>query len=278
MRCLGAASVASIVMVTVPQAGGWSVASAVTAAPAPVTATSAVSPFGSENAVIDRAMAELPSEATETSTLTKAGVRVSVDGKTLAIGTIASIVRAAEQSEVTVDVLHRHGRGMVAAQSSTTPTQLAKAIDRFVVGHAPLTAVPYGVAMSVLRVLVWQTAQRNGSVAPMATVKADAEKQMQQYEAAAAAGNAPPLPNGQTAEETYESADAYRASQRLLTISDEENAIVEAAGPTSGPVSRRTQVLIAWMGKALATAKVTVSHVDRVTSANQLPKYLSEPS
>ena len=201
-------------------------------------------------------MTELPSEAAETSTLTTVGVRVTVNGHPLPVRAIASTVRGIEQSEATTDVLQRHGKGIVTGKRSTTPAQLAKAVDRYIVSRAATTAVPRAVALAVLRELLWQTAQRKGSVVPLATAKAFAQKEMQQYEATAAAGKAPPLPNGRTVQETYESTRAYRGYQQSMTVGNEETAVVDAAGPTTGKISRRTQALVAWLDKALTTAKV----------------------
>jgi hypothetical protein len=272
---VGAAALTLIVMVAVVQtAGDWPASAVATPVPPPSTTTSGPNLFGNVNTVIDRAMTELPSEAAETSTLTTAGVRVTVNGYPLPVRAIASTVRGIEQSEATTDVLQRHGKGIAAGKRSTTPAQLAKAVDRYIVSRAAATAVPRAVALAVLQELLWQTAQRKGSVVSLARAKAFAQKEMQQYEATAAAGKAPPLPNGQTVQETYESTRAYRAYQHSMTVKNEETAVAAAAGPTTGKISHRTQALVAWLGKVLTTAKVVVAHVDGVSSASQLPNDL----
>ncbi|MGH9089937.1 MAG: hypothetical protein ACRDZR_00930 [Acidimicrobiales bacterium] len=258
----------------------------------PPAVTSSSSPTN-DTPGLTQALAEVPSQATETSALNSAGVHISVNGETLPVRAIGLAVIGAEKSAIVSDVTAADGAvvstGSTSSASisppsgvgtsslpgaSSTPIKSAKAIGQTVVSQAATTSLLHAVAVSVLRDLLWQTAQQEGSVVTLATAQAFAQNQLSQYEAAAAAGDTvPSLPNGETAQEAFASTGAVHSYQQVLTIQNEESAVAGTPSTTvrvGESTISRTPALAAWMSKALATANVTLSNVNGV-SVSQLP-------
>lgn len=278
-----AAVVGGVVIGIVQTTGGQQRRAGATVLSTVLTGSSSTSSSGSTSGLA-QAIAEVPSQTTETSTLTTAGVRVTVSGHLLPVRVIALAVRGSEESAITRDVTATDGAavstnsgnaeskssaslgGDVSVPSDTISTAVksAQAIGRMVVSQAAITALPHAVAVSVLRDMLWQTAEQQGAVVPWSTAQAHAQQEMDQYEATGA--TRPSLPSGETVQQAFISTGAIHTYQEVLTIDKEETLISRPSNTvSSSSETSRTPALAAWMRQALAASTVTVSNVDGVS-------------
>lgn len=167
------------------------------------------------------------------------------------------------------------GGGAVHGPSATRQTTLgttttsqppdeaaAKALGASVVRRATSTFVPDAIAQQVVHVMLLQAARSAGVTVSLSAARKVAMRGEKAYEAGVAAGQLGPLPNGESAHQAFDSANAIRGYRNLMILQIEQNTV---AGPEYAPQKRRHRELAEWMANHIASAGIEIHGLPAVT-------------
>lgn len=224
------------------------------------------------------AQSAVPTATQEARQLRSAGTRVVVNGKAIPLVPLAKEITGAERTTLTIDWLTKHGAAFdppsgTSGSTTTVSRTRAIAIGKALVRNSPRTVVPRAIAGAVLQVMLIHTARQDGDAASMASARAMARQQEAMYQSAAASGSAPPLTDGVSVQQQYESKAAVKAYRNQLTFTEEMKRVAPEHAADGRCLDQRSE-LASWMAAHLATQGVRVTGVRGVT-AEELPHHLA---
>lgn len=267
--------VAAAIVAAVGVGTGLAATGAVGAGAGPVLADGSVGgapSLADVNPAIASALAQVPGQATEVSTLQHQGVSVTVDGTPVSLSAVASHALGYMENAI-------ESAGTVAAEDGAdVSTAVAQAAS-------PSQAVAQSVALVTLQQLLYDAAVQQGTVASTAAAQAYAQQNYDMY--VSSYDHPSPytaaLPAPQRSD--FLSSAAVANYQYTLTVNDEMQHVAGASSqPTAGPDgvagasnqqaaggvqgAGETPALQAWMTDQLANGSVQIANVPGVTAAN----------